>query len=130
MTDDVDVRELTTLSVASNGGAFRMGVRDANGRDVGLVFPTDSIRSLMMSLFRVGDVAFKRIMNDNSARLVYPTGACRLQSSPGTDQLILIMTTTDGFDAAFTIAATDLKQLARQASEHAAAAAEQRSVLN
>jgi hypothetical protein len=130
MTHDVDVRELTTLSVAPDGGAFRMGVRDAQGRDVGLIFPTDAIRALMMSLFRVGDIAFKRVMNDDSARLVYPVGECRLQSSPGTDLLILIVKTPDGFEAAFAIAPSDLKSLATLAREHVSAAAKRRTILN
>lgn len=117
-TDDVTVAELTTLSVAPDGSAFRMGLRDVNGTDASLVFPSDAVKSLMMSLFRVGDTAFKRILNDDSARLVYPIDDYKLQWAPGTDRLILVLRTPDGFEAAFAVSPMALKSMAKQVKAH------------
>lgn len=130
MAGDVDVRELKTLAVSGDGSSFRMGVRDASGRDVGLVFPTDAVRTLMLSLFRVGDTAFKRVVNDDSARLVYPVDTCKLQSVPGADRLILVLATADGFEAAFYIDRETLASVASSALEHMQDNPEPRRSLN
>jgi hypothetical protein len=119
MASDIQVRELRTLSVSSDGTAFRIGVRDGEGEEHGLVFPSDALRTLMLSLFRVRDTAFKRLLNDTSARLVYPAESCRLQSVPGTDQLILVLRSSDGFEAAFAIAPEALAGLAELVRERA-----------
>jgi hypothetical protein len=105
-------------SWSSDGTAFRIGLRDADGREAGLVFPSDAVKALMMSLFRVGDTAFKRLLNDDTARLVYPIENARLQASPGTDRLILVFTTTDGFEAAFAVEPKVLLDIAMQAHAH------------
>lgn len=103
MARDLVVQELKSLLVAPDGAAFRLGLRDLQGKDAGVIFPSDAIRALLLSLFRAGDTAFKRLLNDDSARLVYPAVACTLEALPGTGRVMLIMRSDDGFEAAFAI---------------------------
>lgn len=130
MPGDIEVRELRTLSVSQDGTAFRIGIRDDNNGEHGLIFPTECLRTLMLSLFRVGDTAFKRVLNDSNARLVYPIESCRLQLVPGTRQLILVLQSSDGFEAAFAMAPDALTQVAEAVLDHACEKANQPFQLN
>ena len=112
MSADIAVRELRTLSVSADGTAFRIGMGDDAGSEIGLVSRSDALQALMLSLFRAGDVAFKRLLDDASARLVYPVETCGVQLVPGTTQLVLALRTTDGFEAAFAVAPETLGALA------------------
>ena len=80
--------------------------------------------------FLVGDTAFKRLINDESARLVYPVERCQLQQVPASEQLILVMKTPDGFEAAFAIDPALLARIATQALDHVAAAPHDAARLN
>lgn len=117
MSRDIEVGELRTLSVSADGSAFRIGLVDGDGGDVGLMFPSDALRTLMLSLFRVGDTAFKRLLNDESARLVYQAESVRLQAAPGSDLSILVLRTPDGFEAAFALDPKALTALAAGAKD-------------
>ncbi len=118
MSHDIEVCELRALSVSADGTAFRIGLADSDRRDVGLVFPSDALKALMLSLFRVGDTAFKRLLNDDSARLVYPAETCRLQAASGMDgRIILVLQSADGFEAAFALAPETAAGLARAIDE-------------
>lgn len=130
MSGDIEVRELRTLSVSSDGDAFRIGARDSDGNERGLVFPSECLKTLLLSLFRAGDTAFKRLLNDPTARLVYPVEDCRLQTVPKTNQLVLILRTADGFEAAFAIPPDVLVQLAEAVLERAARTKAQPLLLN
>ena len=73
------------------------------GDVVGLAFPTDAVKTLMLGLSRVADEAFKRMLQDDSARLIHPVESLSLQPAPGTDQPVLIIRTSDDFQVAFAI---------------------------
>ena len=86
---DIEVAGLTTLKVSQDGTSFRMGVRTQEGRETALVFPSDTLKSLLISLFHASDTAFKRQMNDNHVKLVYPIDDFELQAAVEDDRLIL-----------------------------------------
>ena len=59
MAGDIDVSELRSLSVSQDGTAFRIGLADRNRQEVGVVLPSEALKVLMLSLFRVGGTVFK-----------------------------------------------------------------------
>ena len=118
MTDEIEVHELRTLAVSSDGTAFRIGCKTVDDAEYGLVFRSDTLRALMLSLFRAADTAFKRLLDDPSARLVYPVTGCRLQSAAGGGQNVLVLQSADGFEAAFALAPETLAQLAEVVMAH------------
>jgi hypothetical protein len=101
MPREIAVDEVLAFAVASDGTAFRMSVRGKTGDVVGLAFPTDAVKTLMMGLSQVADEALTRMLRDDSARLIHPVESFSLQPAPGTDQLILGIRTHDGLEAAF-----------------------------
>ena len=56
MSDDVEVKTLKSLSVAQDATSFRIGLTGAQDRDYGLVFLSEALNVLMMSLFRLVEV--------------------------------------------------------------------------
>ncbi|MEM9354678.1 MAG: hypothetical protein AAGB04_00560 [Pseudomonadota bacterium] len=115
---DIEVAGLTTLKVSQDGTSFRMGVRTREGREAALVFPSESLKSLLIDLFRASDTAFKRQLDDNNVKLVYPIDDFALQAAVEDDRLILTLRTHDGFDASFALEPNTLVVMASMARMH------------
>lgn len=118
--NNIEVTELTALTVAPDGSTFRLGVRTRDEGACGLVFPSEAIQALMLTLFRAGDIAFRRILKDEDARVVYPVQRTEARSVPGSDGLVLVLATPDGAEVAFHFSPQDLARLVETVRTHLA----------
>src|SRR5262245_4240467 len=118
MAEDIVGCELTDFWVSEDGRAFRLGVRDQNGSVRAVVLPSDALKSLMMSLFKIADTAMKRLYRDDGIRLVYPIEDYALESACGSERLILTLRTADGFEASFAVQPDDFLSMAISVSDH------------
>lgn len=122
--DDIEVRDLTTLKVSEDGSCFRLGIRKSDGQDAGLVFPSEALKALLMSLFRAANDAFQRQTDDPNVKLVYPIDDFELQAAVQDERLILTLRTQDGFDASFALQPNTLVVMASMARMHMEASEE------
>ncbi len=105
-------KALTTCQVDPSGDSFRLGLEDADGRPASLVLPTDCLRSLLMTLPQLIEMALKARYRDDTLKLVYPMGGYSLEAAAGSDSTILTMTTPDGFRVSFALSREDAGGLA------------------
>ena len=116
--DQFDVDSVKNLAVSSDGSRFNILVRGKDGEDKAIVFPSDALKSLLMSLFRVADTAFRRQLDDDNAKLAYPVHDFELQTAKDAECLILTLKTRDGFDASFAIEPGMIGIMAAMARQH------------
>jgi hypothetical protein len=89
-----------------------INVIDENSQPGSLVLPSESLRSLIMSMPEMMQQALRRRYRDPSLRLVFPLGNWSLETSTEPGKLILTLSTSDGFAVSFAVTPNELKQLA------------------
>jgi len=110
-------RSLTTCQIDSRGSSLRLNLEAENGRPASVVLPMDCVQSLLMTLPRMIERALKARHQDDSIKLVYPTGGWSVQAAAGSDQMILTLTTPDGFKVAFALSPSDVDGLVTSLTE-------------
>lgn len=111
---DLDVKELSTYSVADDGRRITLRLTSACERDLGLTMDVDQLGTLAMTLPSLIEMALKRRFGDATLRFSYPLGSSSLEQASDPHSLIFTLETTDGFRVSFTISrqqATELGQL-------------------
>ncbi|MEM7748814.1 MAG: hypothetical protein AAF346_11215 [Pseudomonadota bacterium] len=130
MVQQFEVQDVRNLAVSPDGSRFNIRVRDVDGEDTSIVFPSEALKSLLMSLFRVADTAFRRQLDDESARLAYPVYDFELQAAKEEERLILTLKTRDGFDASFAVEPGMIVMMAAMARQHIDAERKQDQILH
>lgn len=110
-------RSLTTCQVDPSGESFRLNLESEDGTAASVVLPADCLRSLLMTLPALIERMLKARYQDNTLKLVYPTGSWSLQQASGSDQTILTLSTPDGFAVAFALSPRDADGLATSLAE-------------
>jgi len=105
-------KALTTCQVDPTGHSFRLNFEGVDGRPASVVLPVDCLRSLLMTLPGVIERALKARYGDDTLKVVYPMGSWSLQSAAGSDNMILTLTTPDGFKVSFGLSPEDADGLA------------------
>jgi hypothetical protein len=105
--------ELIAYDVASDGNRFRLSFTCANGKQGSLSFPTECLKSLIMTLPRMMTQALWARYGDESLRLVYPADMVRVERCPDPGTFIMTLTTPDGFGVSFSVTGQQLGALGR-----------------
>jgi hypothetical protein len=108
---EIEGRQLTTYSVASDGKRFSLNFTDSEGRPAAVTLPTECLNELLMTLPRMISEALRARYRDSSLRLVFP--AEQWQLAHGEDsRLILTIGTSGGFEASFAFEPDQLRSIA------------------
>jgi hypothetical protein len=118
MTNEIDVASLTTCEVAPDGYCVRLNLEDAVGRPVTLRLTSACVRQLVMTLPHLLSKALQAQHGDSSLRAVFPLGDWRLEAAAGSKDLILTMTTPDGFEVAFSLGVPAIEWIMSAFEEH------------
>jgi hypothetical protein len=112
---------LTTFEVAPDGSMVSINVTDASSKPGTLVLPSECLQAMIMSLPEMMQQALQRRYRDPSLRLVYPMADWRLEASTKPGEVILSLSTRDGFAVSFVLAAEQLERIAAagQSAHHA-----------
>src|SRR5215470_13830223 len=119
-------KSLTRCQVAPDGSSIRLNFETTTGQPAAVVLPSECIQQLLMTLPHVASMAIKAKHGDNTLRLVFPLDRWKLEQAAGEPgQIILTLTTEDGFAVAFSIKAEDMRQMARVVDRRRDAAGQQ-----
>ena len=99
----IELKELTTCDVASDGEVVKLNFTDAAGIPVCLQLPFDGAQSIAMTLPRLLTVALLRMMRKQDARYVFPLGSWRLEYAAERTCVVTTLATEDGFEVSFGI---------------------------
>jgi hypothetical protein len=91
-------KTLGRLELAKNDSRVFLEVVSEDGVVTGLSFPTDCLKSLIMTLPQIMRRALRSEHGDDSLRLVYPAKDIRIEQSTVPDTLIATFATSDGFE--------------------------------
>lgn len=106
---------LANFVVSPDGSRISINVIDEESKPASLVLPSESLRSLIMSMPEMMQQALRRRYRDPSLRLVYPLGKWSLETSTEPGKLILTLSTPDSFAVSFAVTGRELKQFAHAA---------------
>jgi hypothetical protein len=122
MADEIDVASLTTCEVAPDGQFVRLNLADARGQPVTLRVPVPCTQQLLMTLPRLLTQALRAQYGNRSVKAVFPLEIWRLETTHGSQDLILTMTTADGFEASFSVEPRAVAEIVFALQEHLATA--------
>jgi hypothetical protein len=118
MPTEIDVASLTTCLVTAGGNHIRLNFEDTRGQPATLKLKSACVQQLVMTLPHLLSTALKAQHADPSARAVFPLGEWRLETTAGSKDFILTMTTPDGFEVAFSMNGAVLAQMTSAIEEH------------
>jgi hypothetical protein len=99
MAEEITVVEaLGALNLAPDGGRFFLNLVCEDGHQVDLSFPTDCLKTLIMTLPQLMRQALQAQYRDESLRLVYPAEGMRIEQSSDANTFIVTFATVDGFE--------------------------------
>jgi hypothetical protein len=113
MSTSIEITGLTRFETGEDGASISLLAEDISGHSVRLVFPTDVLSSLTMTLPKMLTTAIQRRRNDPSARLVYPLAAFKMELSTDLSTRILTLMTPDGFTVSFAVSDDQFRELAQ-----------------
>ena len=113
----LDVKTLTDVGVAPDGGSVQLQVNDQAGQTSIINLPTDSLNSLIITLPGLLNRAMKLRHNDDTLRLVYSLGSYRLERAPTDDVYILSLSTPDHFTISFGVSVSAINEIAACVNE-------------
>lgn len=96
---------LTTCSVLNGGHVLRLDFVDETGADVSLELPFDQTQAIAMTLPALLTRALQAITGKESSRYVFPLDRWAAEKSDDSNTLLLTLTTDDGFQVSFGVAA-------------------------
>ncbi len=111
MAQTLVVTALTSCEVSKDGEEIRLSVCDSSGDPLDLHLSAEQAGSLAMTLPRLLSVALKARFRDPSMRLVFPLTDYDLEGAAGSEDLILSLKTSDGFEVSFSISPKTLSQI-------------------
>ena len=100
----IELKELTTCDVASDGEAVKLNFTDAAGIPVCLQVPFDGAQSIAMTLPRLLTRALRRISGNDGARYVFPLESWSLAIVDERNCLVATFATEGGFEVSFGMA--------------------------
>jgi hypothetical protein len=118
MTDAVVVTALTSCHVSDDGREIRLSVRDGMGTPLDLQISAEQAGSLAMTLPKLISTALKARYRDPGMRLVYPLTDYNLEGAVGSQDRILSLKTTDGFEVCFSVAPATLAEIGQLITGH------------
>jgi hypothetical protein len=128
MTDPVVVIALTSCQVSDDGEEIRLSVRDNSGAPLDLQISAEQAGSLAMTLPKLISTALKARYRDPTLRLVYPLTDYSLEGAEGSQDRILSLKTTDGFEVSFSVTPGTLAAIGQLIVSHELAPAERHSL--
>src|SRR5260370_15484693 len=108
--NEIDVRTLTTHQVTPDGSVICLNIENSGGRPIALRLPSLCVEQLLMTLPHLLSKALQARYGDESMRLVFPLGNCRLQAAGGAKDLTLTVRTAAGFEDACVRSAPTIQQ--------------------
>jgi hypothetical protein len=118
MPNEIDVASLSTCDVSPDGDYVRLNFEDALGRPATLRLTRSCVQQLVMTLPHLLSKALQTRYGDRSLRAVFALGDWRLEAAVGSKDLILTMTTADGFEVSFCLGAPEIAQIMSAFEEH------------
>lgn len=111
---------LRDCGVEPGGARIRLGLFDAAGVPTDVTLPAECLAQLVMTLPNLAAEALRLRFRDDTLRLVYPLAEWRLEAAQtgarqAGDQLILTLSTADGFAIAFALPPERLSEMAHAA---------------
>jgi hypothetical protein len=130
MPKEIDIASLTTCQVCPDGRHVRLNFANTRAGTATLRLTSACVQQLLMTLPHLLSTALRIQHRDSSVRAVFPLHDWRLEAAAGSGDLILTMTTTDGFEVAFTLSATAIAQISSAARERSSIARPRQSSLD
>jgi hypothetical protein len=118
MPNEIDVASLTTCDVALDGSHVRLHFEDSLGCPAALRLTSDRVQQLLMTLPHLLSRALQARHRDDSVRAVFPLDQWRLETAAGSKDFILTLTTSDGFEVAFSLSARAIVRIRSALEEH------------
>ena len=112
----IQARQLTTFQVAPDGRSVALNVTDEHAEPATLVFPSECLNELLMTLPDIVHRALRLRFRDESMRVVYPVGTWDVERGQTAGQLIVTLRTPDGFAVSFSLPALELVRMASRAT--------------
>jgi hypothetical protein len=122
MPKEIEIASLTTCQVSPDGRHVRLNFANTRDGMATLRLTSACVQQLLMTLPRLLSTALQIQHRDSSVRAVFPLHDWRLEAAAGSGDLILTMTTTDGFEVAFALSATAIAQMSSAAHERSSTA--------
>jgi hypothetical protein len=130
MPKEIEIASLTTCQVSPDGRHVRLNFANTRAGMATLRLTSACVQQLLMTLPRLLSTALKIQHRDSSVRAVFPLRDWRLEAAVGSEDLILTMTTTDGFEVAFSLSATAIAQISSAAQQRSSSAAQRQPSLD
>ncbi len=128
--NEIDVRSMTTHRVAPDGSVICLNFENAGGRPMALRLPSLCVAQLLMTLPRLLSKALQAQHGDGSLRVVFPLGDWRLETAAGSKDIILTMSTSDGFEVAFALSAPTIARMRSAMEDQSALIQKGRTILS
>jgi hypothetical protein len=127
---DIIGKALTTCQVDTSGEFLRLNLQLEDGKPSSVTLPIDCVRSLLMTLPGMIELALKARYGDGTFKLVYPAGGWTLQQTTDSQHMILTIQTDDGFKVAFALSPKDAGELASSLVDAETLLSEQSATVN
>jgi hypothetical protein len=93
------------------GKDIRLDLSTADGKPGSIVFSFDTLSGLLMTLPRMLQAALDARCSDGSLRVAQVLGGWRIEQARGDPNLILKLSTQDGFEVVFALNGSDADSL-------------------
>jgi len=103
MPNQIDVASLTMCRVSECGQCIHVGLQDTRAHETTLSLPTHCVQQLVMTLPHLLSRALQAQHGNDSVRAVFPLADWRLEAATASKDLILTLTTPDGFEVCFSL---------------------------
>jgi hypothetical protein len=106
-------KELIAYDIAKDGSRFCMSFACVNGKKGSLSFPTECLKSLILTLPRMMTQARRVDLMTRISAWSTPAETVRLEGSPDPNTFIMTLMTPDGFDVSFSLSRRQLRALGK-----------------
>lgn len=97
----IDARQLTQCRVVEGGDEISLGLIAGNGEAVELKVSASDACAMAMTLPRLLKASIKEKYRDNSLRYVFPLDGWQVETASDGKQVIVTLTTGNGFEVSF-----------------------------
>jgi len=112
MSDEIVAASLTKFEVTQDGARVCFHAKNHKGAPVSMSLPSECLTQMLMTLPRIALEALQKKHNDQSLRIVYPTGSWRVEQSVQSERLVIVtLGTPDGFEVSFGLEAKKLNAI-------------------
>ena len=117
MKTTIQATALTSFEVAPDGDSITLSIIQTDRTLASVRLPFSCISQLLMTLPEVQVRALRAKHGDPSLRVAYSVGHWALEGTAQEGQVMLTLSTKDGFQASFVLAAKELVQMGNAASK-------------